>query len=231
MNLQMIEKPVLRDDLDVVDIFPTIQGEGPFTGRPAVFVRLAGCNLRCPACDTDYTSNRRYLSVDRIALEVLTLGHLLVVITGGEPFRQGCGPLTKKLLRLGEEVQFETNGTLSDPTMDSLYKREGLSIVCSPKTAKVNEGLIEHISAFKYILKDGEVDEADGLPTSSLNCGARPCRPWEQLGRPVKASIYVQPMDDGNGGFNKANVAAAIKSCMTFGYILSLQTHKLAGLP
>ena len=61
MNQQAPEKQQLRGDglLAVHSIFYTIQGEGPFAGETAVFVRLAGCNLQCPLCDTDYTSDRR----------------------------------------------------------------------------------------------------------------------------------------------------------------------------
>ena len=57
INSQAIEKSAhyTTRSYDVHSIFPTIQGEGPFVGQPAIFIRLAGCNLQCPACDTDYT--------------------------------------------------------------------------------------------------------------------------------------------------------------------------------
>ena len=67
-NQQLADKPVLNEtglSLQVNSIFYTIQGEGPFAGRPAIFIRLAGCNLQCPGCDTEYTK-RQTMTVDEI---------------------------------------------------------------------------------------------------------------------------------------------------------------------
>ena len=93
INIQPIEKIEhygVPDDggLDVHSIFPTIQGEGPFVGQPAIFIRLAGCNLQCPLCDTEYTEGRIRLSVPVIfdaVQEHIRLFAPLIVITGGEP--------------------------------------------------------------------------------------------------------------------------------------------------
>jgi len=72
LNQQLAEKRVERQDgaLEIIDIFPTIQGEGPFAGEPAIFVRLAGCVLQCPLCDTDYTSGRRLISIPSLTEEI-----------------------------------------------------------------------------------------------------------------------------------------------------------------
>ena len=96
LNIQPIEKLAHPVDgkLDVHSIFFTIQGEGPFTGHPAIFIRLAGCNLQCPKCDTDYTSKRSRMLYQDILGEVRRLtpkthkNRTLIVITGGEPLRQ-----------------------------------------------------------------------------------------------------------------------------------------------
>jgi 7-carboxy-7-deazaguanine synthase len=154
----------------------------------------------------------------------------LVVITGGEPFRQNLDPLCGLLLSLDYDVQIETNGTLS-PGYDFVAKYWGkVLIVCSPKTPKLAQGATGMITHLKYILDADHIDENDGLPTSSLYVGgedAVPCRPWiGYYGR-----IYVQPMDEQDPGENIRNRDAALRVCMKYGYTLSLQLHKILGLP
>ncbi len=219
------------DYLDVVDTFFTIQGEGPFAGTPAVFVRLAGCSILCPACDTDYTTNRVKVPIRTLVKQIYDAQpypkqNRLVVITGGEPFRQRCGRFVNDLVASGLQVQFETNGTLYDESMGLLW--DTVSIVCSPKTGKLNEKLMPHIGSLKYILQAGKVDPDDGLPTDSLMTGVRPCRPWEGF----KGTVYVQPLDEGPDAFerNQANQKAAVESCMRYNRLLCLQTHKILGL-
>lgn len=226
VNLQLAEKQVHADEdgLSVQEIFPTIQGEGPYAGTPSIFLRLAGCNLQCPLCDTDYTSRRHPLLLHEVEREVSRYPYKkLVVITGGEPFRQPCGPLVNLLIRRGYRVQFETNGTLYDESMEGAFQL--VTIVCSPK-AGVNPRLTPHIDCYKYILSADKVDE-DGLPTESLNFGVRPARPHDGFG----GTIYVQPCDDQDAEKNRANTQAAIDSCMRHGYTLCLQLHKIVGLP
>ena len=69
------------------EIFYSIQGEGYFTGTPAVFVRFSGCNLRCPFCDTEHKEGKM-LSDDDIIAEINRYPALHVVLTGGEPCMQ-----------------------------------------------------------------------------------------------------------------------------------------------
>lgn len=225
-NEQLIEKQV--DDLYEIDLhsmFYTIQGEGPFAGRPAVFVRLAGCNLQCPLCDTDYTSKRIKLTPKQLVSRVLelvpeTLPRPLVVITGGEPFRQNLYALVFWLVAEGFPVQIETNGTLYQelPWAD-------VTVVCSPKTGSLNKNLIPHIAAFKYVLQAGSVSRDDGLPLLALghpNSGrvARPPRGFSGI-------IYLQPVDMGSAKtVDNPHLAACIRSCMTHGYTLGIQLHK-----
>ena len=72
INRQPAEGPVkFSGTYDVQEVFPTIQGEGPDAGVPAVFVRLAGCTLTCPACDSDYTSKRTSKTVVDLLKEVV----------------------------------------------------------------------------------------------------------------------------------------------------------------
>lgn len=226
LNRQPIEK-VEHDEgrfLDVHSIFDTIQGEGPFAGMPAVFVRLAGCNLQCRFCDTQYTQGRRLWSVDALVDEVSAFfdgdQHVrprLIVVTGGEPFRQNIGPF----VQMFPYIQIETNGTL--PIRD--IGREA-HIIVSPKTGKVHHSVWMRARAAKYVLDAHHVDPEDGLPTTTLGHVANP-----RVARPPngwKGEIYVQPADDDTA---EANLQAAIESCMRYGYRLSLQTHKIIGLP
>lgn len=234
INIQPIEKQDLESQgLKVHSIFYTIQGEGPFTGFPAVFVRLAGCNLQCPSCDTDYTSHRSHLQVSLIIEQIEHESRFanfkpLVVITGGEPFRQNIAPLVEKLLINDYKVQIETNGTLYVP--DLPWGKDGLTIVCSPKAGKISPLLAPHISAYKYVMRADSVDMDDGLPILALDHTSKPrvARPFPGNSKP----IYLQPMDPGandKSGYDE-NVKACIRSCMRHGYILQLQTHKIVGL-
>lgn len=229
LNTQPAEKPAKGDGkmLEVVEVFKTIQGEGPYVGTPAVFVRLAGCDLLCPGCDTNYTQGRNFQDTIDLADRCQELANEmstdLVVITGGEPFRQPISLFCNALLDRLLQVQIETNGTLepSDPPFfwDHVY------IVCSPKTPKLHPRMVRELDALKYVVKAGEIDEKDGLPTKTLGNSYGVAR----IRRNVPT--YVQPLDEGDEIKNALNTQAAIKSCMTFGYRFCAQLHKIIGLP
>ena len=226
MNQQPPEKSVYDEYgiLDVHSIFLTIHGEGPFTGHRAVFVRLAGCNLQCPMCDTEYTSGRSRMSPEEIRKVVRSLvcADCLVVITGGEPFRQNLCPLISTLLSDGLKIQIETNGTLYQ---DLPYSE--ITVVCSPKASSVNKKLLPHIAALKYVLQHNDIQD-DGLPSRALehpNSGMLYRPPAEYGG-----IIYVQPADAQDTWKNNMNLGAAISSVLTHGHILCLQTHKITGM-
>jgi len=234
LNKQLPEKKDLREDgvLLIHSIFYTIQGEGPFAGHPAIFVRLAGCNLQCPMCDTDYTSTRFALSPSALVNEFDTFERrrALVVITGGEPFRQTLFMAVHALLAAGYRVQIETNGTLYQ---DLPYDR--ITVVCSPKTGSVNANLLPYIKAFKYVVSHDSVAEDDLLPLTALGHSATPRlfrEPKEHLNgmpRPRK-TIYIQPADHGNSEDNAKSMDAAIRAVLVHGYTLCLQIHKIIGV-
>jgi 7-carboxy-7-deazaguanine synthase len=98
----------------VSEIFRSIQGESTFAGLPCVFVRLAGCNLRCRYCDTRYAlEDGETMSLEDILQRVDSYGVNLVEITGGEPLVQAETPrLAEALLERGHKVLVETNGSL-----------------------------------------------------------------------------------------------------------------------
>ena len=216
--------------IDVHSVFQTIQGEGPFCGSRALFIRLHGCNLRCPGCDTEYTNVRDTHSPEDV-LELVQ--HVeewptgaLIVITGGEPFRQNVVPTILALLDADYVVQVETNGVLCPPGFDALTRRSGFTLVCSPKTSRIDPTIAARADAFKYVLRADDMAD-DGLPTRALGHVANP-----HVARPGRANVpvYLQPMDEQDEIANAVNTTAVVVSCMRHGYILQLQTHKLLGL-
>ena len=107
------------------DIFYSLQGEGRNTGRAAVFVRFAGCNLRCPFCDTQFGTFRT-LTDRQILDEMDAFPARFVILTGGEPTLQADDDFIRLLHRNGYEVAMESNGTRVPP--------EGIDwLTCSPK--------------------------------------------------------------------------------------------------
>jgi 7-carboxy-7-deazaguanine synthase len=101
----------------ITEIFYSIQGESSYAGRPCVFVRTTGCNLRCVWCDTEYAFyGGRDMSVDEVFEEIERLGHgcRLVELTGGEPLLQReIGDLARRLLSAGYAVLCETSGSVT----------------------------------------------------------------------------------------------------------------------
>src|SRR6266404_3272699 len=100
--------------LHINEIFYSIQGESTHAGRPCVFVRLTGCNLRCRWCDSEYTfTGGEKMLIDDVIERVKSYGCDLVEITGGEPLAQKeAFELIEKLCDEGLEVLIETSGSI-----------------------------------------------------------------------------------------------------------------------
>ena len=227
-NEQAIEPRSFKadGDLDVVDIWRTIQGEAIYAGHPAVFVRLAGCNLQCPLCDTDYTSNRKTLTPDELLDKVMLVRDReeLVVITGGEPFRQNIRPFVARLVKNMFKVQIETNGSLPPENFPVGF----VQTVISPKGKVHPDWEWKPIGAYKYVVAYGEVDD-DGFPISVLGNEFSPGRPLEHH-HAGGVPVYIQPRDDKDELKNLKNLETAINVCRKFNRILCLQLHKIIGL-
>lgn len=218
------------DTLDVHSVFLTLQGEGPFSGRRSVFVRLAGCNLQCPGCDTEYTQGRHTVGIDVLAEQVRDVGLCggttmpMVVITGGEPLRQPIGKFVLLLAQVGVAVQIESNGSLPpDEKLQVAFRfyAERLALVVSPKTKSIHPDCHALATAFKYVLDVDNVAD-DGLPTYALHHekGKGVARP--RAGAPV----YVTPMDTGNEVSTRLNAVLCGQAAIKHGYIAGLQIHK-----
>jgi 7-carboxy-7-deazaguanine synthase len=207
----------------VKEIFYTLQGEGANTGRPAVFCRFAGCNLwtgreadretaTCRFCDTDFVGTdgpggARFPAADQLAAAVeeawprSAAAPRFVVCTGGEPLLQLDTPLLDALHARGFEIAVETNGTVVPPP--------GIDWLCvSPKAGAP---LV--------------VDRGDELKLVFPQDGAEP----ERFATLRFRHFFLQPMDS---PLREANTAAAVRYCLSHPrWRLSLQTHKLLGIP
>jgi 7-carboxy-7-deazaguanine synthase len=207
----------------VKEIFYTLQGEGAQSGRAAVFCRFAGCNLwsgreedrasaTCRFCDTDFVGidgagGGRFETAAALAAAVAATwrgqagGRPFVVCTGGEPLLQMDDALVAALHDAGFEIAVETNGT--QPAV------RGLDWICvSPK------------SGADWVLRTGDelklVYPQDGIDPAALE------------GMPF-THFFLQPMD---GAERARNTRLAISYCLAHPrWRLSLQTHKVVGIP
>ena len=124
-------------------------------------------------------------------------------------------------------MQIETNGVLEIPDLP-----KGVTVVCSPKTPRIHRNNEDRIDAFKYVLHHESVSCLDGLPVHALGLenAKSVYRPETSRFAPGKRNVYVQPMDCKDPETNQKNLQAAVESCMTFGYTLQLQIHKIIGV-
>ena len=227
------------DLLQVRDIFYTIQGEGPFSGQPAVFIRLTGCNLSCWFCDTVWDDEKDgYYGIEVIIAAVETWAKRannsyktrLVVITGGEPLRQDLSILAKKLHTAGFAIQIETAGII----WQDWLKWPCTHVVVSPKTKKVHDEFYKkYLNVYwKYVIKAGEVSKEDGLPngptqrlsTGKIGGGAPARPPAETLG--ARHRVYLSPMDEHDYEATANNHLEVGQIAMKYGYRCGVQLHK-----
>jgi len=208
----------------VKEIFYTLQGEGAQAGRAAVFCRFAGCNLWsgrevdrataiCRFCDTEFVGvdgvgGGRFESAETLAAAVdatwpreAPLGKRFVVCTGGEPLLQLDTELIEALHGRGFEIAVETNGTVAAPA--------GLDWICvSPKAGAALVQRSRDELKLVYPQVEAKPNEFEGL-------GFR--------------HFFLQPMD---GLSRVANTELALKYCLDHPqWRLSLQTHKILGIP
>lgn len=239
------------DALLVQEIFYTIQGEGPFQGMPAVFVRLAGCSLACYYCDTEFESGMtsKPMTVMEVCDAVVQLmpdhgteRQGLVVLTGGEPMRQDIRELVINLRFMCFDVQIETHGLHylnfgpgfeAVPASISAAYYGSLTIVCSPKTGKVSSELAKVVGHWKYVIADDDSTVHDGLPRLSTQFRHQQstlARPWDYCLTHKFDNIWVSPKDEQDPVKNGKNMKKAAEVAMRFGYRLTLQQHKILGL-
>ncbi len=151
--------PVGQGTLLVSEIFHSLQGEGPWIGLPASFVRLSGCvEPLCPWCDTPYAlEGGEEMAVGDIVDQLMEHRAPRVVVTGGEPFLQwesGLGELHRALREKGLAIQYETSGKVGIPPLSDAL------VVCSPKFVggqwRFDPRGRERIDFFKFLAGAGD---------------------------------------------------------------------------
>lgn len=197
----------MNNQYNINEIFYSLQGEGRWAGRAAVFVRFSGCNLRCPFCDTDFTAHR-LMTADEILLEVKALSPTcrFLVFTGGEPTLQLDDALVEAFHAEGYYLTIETNGTHPYPS--------GIDwVTLSPKDlfAPGGEVRITHADELKLVF--------DGL---------HPIPPYDAV---TVTYRYLQPCDTGDSERNRAILAGCIDYIKAHPeWQLSLQQHKIINI-
>ena len=145
--------------MKIIEIFRSLQGEGKNQGKPCLFIRLAGCNLKCRWCDTpESRSNGIEMSLDAILEQVWRINPPYVCITGGEPLLQGdeLENLLVSLHKRGTVIDIETNGTV-DFTRFQAYASVCMDVKCPSSGEQSNLSLLDTIrpqDSVKFVVKD-----------------------------------------------------------------------------
>jgi 7-carboxy-7-deazaguanine synthase len=247
-----------EDKLFITSIFYTLQGEGPYSGRPAVFIRFAKCNLACSFCDT-FFDDGDWLGIEDIQaqIDVILNGKnptkIGIVITGGEPMLQkNISKLCEAFIDKHAFVQIETNGTVYQD-LPSL-----VTLVVSPKCNEKNNVPTQYLKPHKHNLERANCLKF--VITSDENSVYHTVPNWAFE---FERNIYISPMNVYNWNMynrisqksktiaerstidevvsfwepgllnmamNQQNHEYAAKYCLEHHLILSLQTHLYAGI-
>lgn len=193
--------------IHVNEIFHSLQCEGANSGTAAVFLRLSGCNLQCPFCDTDH-SDGTAMTEEEAAEATMQWPTRLVVVTGGEPALQLNTALVDALHRRGKRIAVETNGTLPLP--------DGVDwITLSPKDLFLGHSArpVLTVADELKVVFDGE-----HLPPDYSHIAIRHGR-------------FLQPCDTGNPIRNATITAATVDYIKAHQeWRLSLQIHKILNI-
>lgn len=189
----------------ISEIFYSIIGEGEFTGQAAFFIRLAGCNLDCHFCDTDY-KEKFQMTPEELLKEALKYPFSKVVITGGEPTIHNLKPLTN-IFRRKFKIHLETNGTNRPDSLDFDW------VAVSPKNKGIDESLIRYASEVKFL------------------CGIER---WKEIINHylplVRGHKWLMPVADGLT-LNQENIKMAVDYCLNNPQVkFCCQIHKIIGV-
>jgi 7-carboxy-7-deazaguanine synthase len=216
------------------EVFESIQGEGAYTGLPAIFVRLQGCPVGCSWCDTKHTwtldenllrSSAQIMAekgesdnwfkasstelLDLFAQQGYRAKH--VILTGGEPCMYDLNPLSSHLLKAGYSVQIETSGTFEILTHADTW------VTVSPKVDM--QGGYEVLTS--ALQRANEIKH----PVAMAKHIAQLDLLLKKLEGELKPLIYLQPISQ-----QKRATELAVRTCIERNWRLSLQTHKFIGI-
>jgi organic radical activating enzyme len=209
----MPRPPILK----TVEVFASIQGEGLRQGEPTLFIRFAGCNLRCAFCDTKYaweggTETTAALLAARIDALRRRFPASWVALTGGEPYAQDLGGLIRLLRRKGLKVQVETNGTIFRP-----WKVDRLTVSPKPRSYGCDPRFHRAADEVKLVV-------AKSLTLPVL---ARIRREF-----PPSVPVLLQPESNAPWSMAKGRRLLERAARAGLGNIrLTVQLHKIYGLP
>lgn len=203
--------------MKVFEIFPSLQGEGPYQGIPSTFIRLSGCNLRCRWCDTPKTqdgSAGEEMTVDEVLGQVKRYGLSHVCITGGEPLLQQDELLSllKELHGDGYTVEIESNGTV-DPSPAMEYSGICMDIKCPSSGETSDLSLVKKLrpsDCVKFVVeRKDDLDYMAGL--------------LDEI--PAGVEVFVSPVW-GSDSREIADYIMKLKRPIRF----QLQLHKILGV-
>ncbi len=202
----------------VNEIFYSLQGEGINAGRPAVFVRFSGCNLRCPFCDTDHKAHTMMTAEEIV--EKIKSPRGLLVLTGGEPSLFVDESLIHALHAAGFEIAIETNGTRPLPA--------GIDwVTLSPKDA--------FCPGATPVLTSCDELKVVFTATDPNDPALAALEKWESFGHSkssplggTRGGLLIQPCDTGDPEQNAAVTRAAVAWVKAHPlWRISLQIHKI----
>ena len=189
----------------VNEIFYSIQGEGRHTGMPAIFVRLAGCSMHCPFCDTKYAAREGQDTDAKTLLKELSAWPAkAVIVTGGEPSEQDLPALIAVLKDAGYQVHLETNGSIDTDVSRADF-------VCVSPKRYVSPEMLKKADVIKIVV--GQETDLEDLQKYYAYENA-------------KTQIYLQPESN-----KQENIDLCVKLLKNHPSArLSLQVHKLANI-
>ncbi len=200
--------------LELAELFYSLQGEGPFSGQPATFIRLSRCTPPfCPWCDSKFAwEPGQPISVEDLVEKVMAYPCRFVVITGGEPFLQwndGLQQLEAALLQRGRRVQYETSGKVEIPPAAKGYT------VCSPKFLEgrwqISETNVAAVAAFKFVVED-DFEQVDAFVER-----------WQI----APAKVWIMPLGT-TRETQLTHIEPIWNYCMERGFSFSPRLHTLA---